>query len=182
MGLLPNPCLVACWTEVEISSEGGMVPVSLKQVIELRINGEVREVVVEPRTTLLHVLREDLSLTGAKEGCNAGDCGACTVLMDGRPVSSCLTLAIEAQGKEILTIEGLDQEGRLHPLQQAFIDHYAVQCGFCTPGMILSAKSLLDRNPRPTEEEVREAISGNLCRCTGYVKIVEAILAAAYHS
>ncbi len=154
---------------------------SLKQVIELRINGEVREVVVEPRTTLLHVLREDLGLTGAKEGCNVGDCGACTVLMDGRPVSSCLTLAIEAQGKEILTIEGLDQEGRLHPLQQAFIDHYAVQCGFCTPGMILSAKSLLDRNPRPTEEEVREAISGNLCRCTGYVKIVEAILAAAYH-
>jgi carbon-monoxide dehydrogenase small subunit len=102
--------------------------------------------------------------------------------MDGRPVSSCLTLAIEAQGKRILTIEALDQEGRLHPLQQAFIDHYAVQCGFCTPGMILSAKALLDRNPRPTEEEVREAISGNLCRCTGYVKIVEAILAVAHQS
>jgi carbon-monoxide dehydrogenase small subunit len=167
---------------VEISLEGGVIPVSHKQLIELRINGEGREVAVEPRTTLLHVLREDLGLTGTKESCNAGDCGACTVLMNGRPVSSCLTLAIEAQGKDILTIEGLDQEGRLHPLQQAFIDHYAVQCGFCTPGMILSAKALLDRNPQPTEEEVREAISGNLCRCTGYVKIVEAILAAADHS
>jgi carbon-monoxide dehydrogenase small subunit len=125
----------------------------------------------------LQVLRENLGLTGTKQGCNAGDCGACTVLIDNQPVDSCLTLAIEAQGKEILTIEGLDQQGRLHPLQQAFIDHYAVQCGFCTPGMILSAKSLLDRNSHPTEEEVREAISGNLCRCTGYVKIVEAILA-----
>lgn len=152
----------------------------LKQLIELRINGEVREVVVEPRTTLLHALREDLGLTGTKEGCNEGDCGACTVLANGKPVCSCLTLAIEAQGKEILTIESLDQNGRLHPLQQAFLDHYAVQCGFCTPGMILSAKALLDRKPQPTEEEVREAISGNLCRCTGYVKIVEAILSAAH--
>ena len=155
---------------------------SLKQVIELNVNGEVREVLIEPRTTLLHVLREDLGLTGTKESCSAGDCGACTVLMDGKPVASCLTLAIEAQGKEILTIEGLEQQGGLHPIQQAFIDHYAVQCGFCTPGMILSAKALLDRNPHPTEEEVREAISGNLCRCTGYVKIVEAILAAAHHT
>ncbi|MCJ7596248.1 MAG: (2Fe-2S)-binding protein [Desulfobacterales bacterium] len=152
----------------------------LKQLIELRINGEVREVVVEPRTTLLHALREDLGLTGTKEGCNEGDCGACTVLANGRPVCSCLTLAIEAQGKEIITIEGLDQDGRLHPLQQAFLDHFAVQCGFCTPGMLLSAKALLDRKPQPTEEEVREAISGNLCRCTGYVKIVEAILAEAH--
>jgi aerobic-type carbon monoxide dehydrogenase small subunit (CoxS/CutS family) len=150
---------------------------SSKQLIELKVNGEPREVLVEPRTTLLQVLREDLGLTGTKQGCNAGDCGACTVLIDSHPVVSCLTLAIEAQGKEILTIEGLDQQGRLHPLQQAFIDHYAVQCGFCTPGMILSAKALLDRNSHPTEEEVREAISGNLCRCTGYVKIVEAILA-----
>jgi carbon-monoxide dehydrogenase small subunit len=156
--------------------------VSLKQVITLTINGEVREVLVEPRTTLLHVLREDLGLTGTKESCNAGDCGACTVLIDHKPVASCLTLAIEAQGKEILTIEGLDREGGLHPIQQAFIDHYAVQCGFCTPGMILSAKALLDKNPDPTEEEVREAISGNLCRCTGYVKIVEAVLAAAHHT
>ena len=150
-----------------------------KQLIELRINGETREVVVEPRTTLLHALREDLGLTGTKEGCQAGECGACTVLANGSPVCSCLTLAVEAQGKEILTIEGLDQDGRLHPLQQSFLDHYAVQCGFCTPGMILSAKALLDRKPRPTEEEVREALSGNLCRCTGYVKIVEAVLGAA---
>jgi aerobic-type carbon monoxide dehydrogenase small subunit (CoxS/CutS family) len=165
-----------------MSREGGNIPVSLKQLIELNINGEVREVLVEPRTTLLHVLREDLGLTGTKESCNAGDCGACTVLMDHLPVASCLSLAIEAQGKEILTIEGLEQQGGLHPLQQAFIDHYAVQCGFCTPGMILSAKALLDRNPDPTEEEVKEAISGNLCRCTGYVKIVEAVLAAAHHT
>jgi carbon-monoxide dehydrogenase small subunit len=156
--------------------------VGLKQVIELNVNGEVLEVVVEPRTTLLHVLREDLGLTGTKESCSAGDCGACTVLMDGKPVASCLTLAIEAPGKKILTIEGLEQQGGLHPIQQAFIDHYAVQCGFCTPGMILSAKALLDKNPHPTEEEVREAISGNLCRCTGYVKIVEAILAVAHHT
>ncbi len=150
---------------------------SSKQLIELKVNGELCEVLVEPKTTLLQALRENLGLTGTKQGCNAGDCGACTVLIDNHPVVSCLTLAIEAQGKEILTIEGLDQQGRLHPLQQAFIDHYAVQCGFCTPGMILSAKALLDRNSHPTEEEVREAISGNLCRCTGYVKIVEAILA-----
>jgi carbon-monoxide dehydrogenase small subunit len=154
--------------------------VSLKQVITLNVNGEVREVLVEPRTTLLAVLRDDLGLTGTKEGCSAGDCGACTVLIDRKPHASCLTLAIEAEGKDILTIEGLEQEGRLHPLQQAFIDHYAVQCGFCTPGMILTAKALLDQNPHPTEDEVRQAISGNLCRCTGYVKIVEAILAAAH--
>jgi len=151
----------------------------LKRVIDLRINGEVREVVVEPRTTLLHVLREELGLTGTKEGCSAGDCGACTVLMDGKPVSSCLVLAVEAEGKEITTIEGLGQNGRIHPLQQAFLDRHAVQCGFCTPGMILTSKALLDRNPLPTEGEVREAISGNLCRCTGYVKIVEAVLSAA---
>lgn len=150
---------------------------SSRRLIELKVNGESREVLVEPRTTLLQVLREDLGLTGTKQGCNTGDCGACTVLIDNHPVLSCLTLAIEAQGKEILTIEGLNQQGGLHPLQQSFIDHYAVQCGFCTPGMILSAKALLDRNSHPTEEEVREAISGNLCRCTGYVKIVEAILA-----
>jgi len=162
-----------------VKKTGRRTRLSSKQLIELRVNGETREVLVEPRTTLLQVLREDLGLTGTKQGCDAGDCGACTVLIDGHPVVSCLTLAIEAQGKQILTIEGLDREGRLHPLQQAFIDHYAVQCGFCTPGMILSAKALLDRNSHPTEQEVREAISGNLCRCTGYVKIVEAILAAA---
>ena len=151
----------------------------MKQLINLKVNGESREVVIEPKATLLQVLREDLGLTGTKQGCEAGDCGACTVLIDGKPTLSCLTLAIEVQGKEILTIEGLAQDGQLHPLQQAFIDYFAVQCGFCTPGMILSAKALLDRNPHPTVEEVREAISGNLCRCTGYVKIVEAIMAAA---
>ena len=152
---------------------------SLKQLIELKVNGEIHEVVIEPRTTLLQVLREDLGLTGTKQGCNTGDCGVCTVLIDGKPTVSCLTLAIEAQGKEILTIEGLAGDGELHPLQQAFIDHFAVQCGYCTTGMILSAKALLDKNPHPTEDEVREAISGNLCRCTGYVKIVEAIIAVA---
>lgn len=151
---------------------------SSKQLIELKINGEIYEVLIEPRTTLIKVLREDLGLTGTKHSCDTGDCGACTVLIDGRPVVSCLTLAIEVQGKDILTIEGLEQDGKLHPLQQAFVDYFAVQCGFCTPGMILSAKALLDKNPRPTEEEVREAISGNLCRCTGYVKIIEAIMAA----
>jgi carbon-monoxide dehydrogenase small subunit len=151
----------------------------LKQLIELNINGEVYELAVEPRTTLVKVLREDLGLTGTKHSCDTGDCGACTVLINGRPFASCLTLAIEAQGKEILTIEGLEKGGKLHPLQQAFVDYFAVQCGFCTPGMILSAKALLDKNPRPTEEEVREAVSGNLCRCTGYVKIIEAIMAAA---
>lgn len=155
---------------------------SLRQLIELDINGEIQEVLIEPRTTLLQVLREGLDLTGTKEGCNTGDCGVCTVLIDGNPVNSCLTLAVEVQGKKILTIEGLSIDGRLHPVQQAFMDYFAVQCGFCTPGMILSAKALLDKNPHPREEEVREAISGNLCRCTGYVKIIEAILAAAeYH-
>jgi carbon-monoxide dehydrogenase small subunit len=151
----------------------------LKKLIQLKINGETAEVVVEPKTTLLHVLREDLGLTGTKEGCGIGDCGACTVLLDGKPVASCLTLAVEVRDREVLTIEGLSKDGDLHPLQRAFIDHFAVQCGFCTPGMILSAKALLDRNPHPVEEEVRQALSGNLCRCTGYVKIVEAVLAAA---
>jgi carbon-monoxide dehydrogenase small subunit len=150
----------------------------MKLIIELNVNGEVKEAIIEPRTTLLQVLREGLGLTGTKRGCDIGDCGACTVLIDGIPNLSCLTLAIEAQNKEIITIEGLEQSGKLHPLQQAFIDHFAVQCGFCTPGMIMSAKALLDENTCPTEEDVREAISGNLCRCTGYVKIVEAILAA----
>lgn len=151
----------------------------MKKLIELRINGDLYEVAIDPRRTLVEVLRDDLDLTGTKESCGDGDCGACTVLMDGKPVNSCLTLALEAQGKDILTIEGLAQNGKLHPVQQAFIDYFAVQCGFCTPGMILSATALLDRNPHPTEDEVRKAISGNLCRCTGYVKIVEAILAVA---
>ena len=151
----------------------------MKQRIELRINGESHEVEVEPWRTLLEVLRDHLDLTGAKKACDRGDCGACTVIMDGEAVVSCLTLAVEAKERDILTIEGLYRDGQLHPLQQAFIDRGAIQCGFCTPGMILSAKALLDRNTAPTEVEVREAIAGNLCRCTGYTKIAEAILAAS---
>ncbi|GAI86087.1 unnamed protein product [marine sediment metagenome] len=151
----------------------------MKQQIQLRINGEVYETAVQPWKTLLQVIREDIGLTGTKENCNMGECGACTVLMDGKPVNSCLTLAIEAQGKDIVTVEGLAKDGELHPVQQAFIEHGAIQCGFCTPGMVLSAKVLLDRNPHPTEEEVRKAMSGNLCRCTGYTKIIEAVLAAS---
>jgi carbon-monoxide dehydrogenase small subunit len=117
-----------------------------------------------------------LALTGTKEGCGNGECGACTVLLDGHPVNACLVLALQAEGKEVLTIEGLGQEGALHPLQEAFISQGAIQCGFCTPGMVLSAKALLDRNPRPKENEIREALTGNLCRCTGYQKIIEAVL------
>lgn len=151
----------------------------MKQLIELKVNGECYETAVEPRRTLLEVLRDNLGLTGAKEGCDLGACGACTVLIDGKATLSCLTLAIDAQGKEISTVEGLAKEGKLHPLQQNFVDHGAIQCGFCTPGMVLSAKALLDENPHPTEEEVKKGISGNLCRCTGYTKIVEAVLATA---
>ena len=128
--------------------------------------------------TLLETLRERLGLTGTKQGCDMGQCGACTVLLDGQPVRSCLTLAMDAQGQEITTIEGLARNGELHPLQRAFHEHGAIQCGFCTPGMILTAKTLLDENPTPTVREVKQAISGNLCRCTGYVKIIEAITAA----
>ena len=151
----------------------------MKQVVELTVNGELYKVAIDPRRTLLEVLRNDLGLTGTKEGCSTGDCGCCTVIMDGKPVNSCLVLAIRAQGKDILTIEGLGKEGCLHPIQSAFVEYGALQCGFCTPGMIMSAKGLLDENPKPTEQEVRRGISGNLCRCTGYAKIVEAILAAA---
>jgi len=151
----------------------------LKRLIQLRVNGELHEVAVHPHWTLLEVLREELDLTGAKKGCDAGDCGGCTVILDGKPVVSCLTLAVEADGRDILTIEGLAQNGQLHPIQNAFVEHGAIQCGFCTPGMIMSAKALLDENPKPTEEEVKQAIAGNLCRCTGYAKIVEAILAAS---
>lgn len=149
-----------------------------RRIIKLRVNGEDYELMIAPQRTLLEVLREDLELTGTKEGCEDGTCGACTVLLDGKPIRSCLLLAVEAEGKDILTIEGLAQGERLHPLQEAFISNGAIQCGFCTPGMILTAKALLDENPSPTEEEIREAICGVLCRCTGYVKIVEAIMAA----
>ncbi len=151
----------------------------MKQLVTLTVNGESHDVVMEPRMTLLDVLRDNLGLTGAKKGCDLGNCGSCTVLVDGKPVLSCLLLAIEAQGKDIVTIEALAQNSQLHPLQQAFIDYSALQCGFCTPGMILSAKALLDKNPQPTKDEVKEAISGNLCRCTGYTEIIEAILKVA---
>lgn len=151
----------------------------MKQRISFKVNEDVYDVEVEPRESLLDVLREKLSLAGTKKGCNTGDCGACTVIMEGKPVNSCLVLALEAEGKEVLTIEGVAQGGKLHPLQEAFIHYGAVQCGYCSPGMILSAKALLDENPHPSEEEIKRAISGNLCRCTGYVKIIEAIQMAA---
>ena len=151
----------------------------MKQEMEFKVNGETYRVQADTRRTLLEVLRETLGLTGTKEMCNKGDCGACTVLIDGKPVLSCLTLAIEAQGKDILTIEGLAKGYELHPLQQAFVEQGAIQCGFCTPGFIMSAKALLDRNPHPTDEEIKEGIGNHICRCTGYVQIIEAIQAAA---
>ena len=150
----------------------------MKHVIKLHVNGDEHEILTEIHKTLLEVLREDLGLTGTKRGCDLGTCGACTVLINGKPHLSCLTLAVDVQEKEILTIEGLSQGGKLHPLQKGFVEKGAVQCGFCTPGMILTAKALLDEHPRPSEGEVKRAISGNLCRCTGYVKIVEAILSS----
>lgn len=150
-----------------------------KQIAKFTINGRPYEVVVEPNLTLSELLRDNLGLTGTKYVCGTGDCGACTVLVDNKPVLSCSTLAITVRGKNILTIEGLAKGATLHPVQKAFVDHGAVQCGLCTPGMILSAKALLDENPTPTKEEVKEALVGNLCRCTGYVKMIEAVLAAA---
>ncbi len=148
--------------------------------LEVKVNGVNYSLEVEPRKTLLELLREDLNLTGAKEGCGLGECGTCTVLLDGKPVKSCITLAVQANGREVTTIEGVERpDGSLHPIQQAFINHGAIQCGFCTPGMVLSAKALINTNPHPTELEVRQAIAGNLCRCTGYQKIVEAILSVS---
>jgi carbon-monoxide dehydrogenase small subunit len=151
----------------------------MKQVINMKVNGDEVQVAVYPWQTLNEVLREDLNLTGVKIGCGSGDCGACTVLVDGRAVNSCLSLAMEMKGREILTVEGLAPDGEtLHPIQEAFIEKGAIQCGFCTPGMELTAKELLDRNPDPTDTEIRTALAGNLCRCTGYKKIVEAVAAA----
>jgi len=147
--------------------------------MSLTVNGETREVTVEPWMTLLELLRETLHLTGTKEGCGEGDCGVCIVLVDGKPVNSCLMLALEAKGRKVTTIEGLAKEDYLHPLQQSFIEEGAIQCGFCTPAMILSAKALLDENPRPSKEEIQRALSGVLCRCGSYQKIIRAVQAAA---
>ena len=151
----------------------------MKKRITLTVNKQARELLVDTRQTLLDVLRYEMGLTGTKEGCGDGNCGSCTVLLDGKAVNSCLVFAVEADGQQIITIEGLSERGTLHPLQQAFIDEGAVQCGFCTPGMILTAKAFLDSNPHPTEAQVRLGIAGNLCRCTGYDKIVRAILKVA---
>lgn len=151
----------------------------MKKVIALNVNGVAHETLVKPQQLLLDVLREDLGLTGAKEGCGVGSCGACTVLIDGLPVLSCLTLVEAAVGKEITTVEGLAKQGELHPLQESFVQHGAIQCGYCSPGMIMTGKALLDQVPNPTRDEIRLAIAGNLCRCTGYQKIVDAVEAVA---
>jgi len=152
----------------------------MKQLIRLIVNDRDFELAVEPNTTLVDLLRYHLGLTGTKKGCDLGDCGACTVLMDGKAVNSCLVLAVQANGRTVQTIEGLETAEGLHPLQQAFVEKGAIQCGFCSSGMILSAKELLDRTPHPQESEIRRAISGNLCRCTGYQKIIEAIKDATH--
>jgi carbon-monoxide dehydrogenase small subunit len=148
-------------------------------VLQMDVNGERREILVPVHKTLLEVLREDMQLTGTKHGCELGECGTCTVLVDGKPHLSCLVLPIQVQGRSITTIEGMADGSQLHPLQTAFAELGAAQCGYCSPGILLSARSLLDENPRPTREEIREALAGNLCRCTGYVKILEAVELAA---
>lgn len=153
-----------------------------KRIMSFDVNGRSRDAIVEPHMLLVDVLREKLGLTGTKRACASGNCGACTVLLDGEPVCSCLTLAVSGEGARITTVEGLaSPEGVLHPLQQAFIDHCASQCGYCTAGMLMSAAALLDANPRPTREDVKRGLCGNLCRCTGYVKIIDAVLDAATH-
>lgn len=151
----------------------------MKTLIEFTLNGEVVECLVDNQRTLLKMIREDFDLTGAKEGCGAGECGACTIIVDGKALNACLVLAVEADGTEITTIEGLVVDGELDPLQVSFIDNAALQCGYCTPGMIMTAKAMLEENPHPTENDIREGISGNLCRCTGYKKIIEAIQVVA---
>ena len=147
----------------------------MKIPVTLKVNGETYDLMIAPYRTLLDVLREEIHLTGSKKGCDAGDCGACTVLLDGKPVNACLVLAATAQDREILTIEGLARNGKLHPLQEAFVKEGAVQCGFCTPGILMSLKALLDSNPAPTLEEIKIAMAGNLCRCTGYSKMFKAV-------
>lgn len=151
----------------------------MKRIVELKVNGETHEVVIKSHQTLLEVLRDNLGYTGTKEGCGVGACGSCTVIVDGEAILACLTFAESVVGKEILTIEGLARGGTLHPIQASFVENGAIQCGFCTPGMIMTAKALLDSNPKPSREEIRLAIAGNLCRCTGYQKIVDAIEAAS---
>lgn len=152
----------------------------MKRAISFTLNGDHVEVEIEPHLTLLQLLREKLELIGTKEGCGMGECGACTVILDGKTINSCIFPAMEVEGKSVTTIEGLiDAQGNLHPIQKAFIEYGAIQCGFCTPGMVLSAKALLDENSKPTEEEIRNGIAGNLCRCTGYLQIVQAIKAAS---
>ena len=147
----------------------------MKQILNLRVNGENKEVATETNKTLLEVLREDMDLTGTKHGCEVGECGTCTVLIEGEPILSCLVLGVEVEGQEILTIEGLKERDKPHPLQKAFADLGAAQCGYCTPGVLLTAKAFLEKNPHPSREEIREALAGNLCRCTGYTKILEAV-------
>jgi carbon-monoxide dehydrogenase small subunit len=151
----------------------------MKYTLSFILNGLPADVLVKPTDTLLDVLREKLGVVSPKRGCDTGDCGACTVLLDGEPVRACLTIALTVAGRAVETVEGLSKDGKLHPLQQSFHEHYAAQCGFCTPGMLMSAKALLDKNPQPTREEIVEAISGNLCRCGAYQEIVEAIAAVA---
>ena len=151
----------------------------MKKELHITVNGDEYHLFVDVRRTLLDVIREDIGLTGTKNGCGAGECGACTVLLDGEPVNSCLVLVHEADGQEVVTIEGLAQGGVLHPIQEAFVEQGAIQCGFCTPGMVMSAKALLDRKPNPTREDILHGLKGNLCRCTGYVKIIDAVEAAS---
>ncbi len=150
-----------------------------KLAVTLKVNGETKELLIKEDALLIDVLRDEVGLTGTKKGCGEGECGTCTVLIDGRPVNSCLVLAALAQGKEILTIEGVGTPEKLHPIQQAFVEEGAIQCGFCTPGMVMTTKALLDREKNPDEQQIRKTISGNLCRCTGYVKIVKAVKRAA---
>lgn len=156
-------------------SEAPMTTVGSREVLRLTVNGQARELLVKPYATLLEVLREDLRLTGTKHGCEAGECGACMVLIDDVPKLSCLVLPAQAEGTQVTTIEGVADGSKLHPVQQAFLDAGAVQCGYCTPGMVLAAKALLDANPEPSRPEIKEALAGNLCRCTGYASIVEAV-------
>ncbi|WZL75077.1 (2Fe-2S)-binding protein [Clostridiaceae bacterium 35-E11] len=147
--------------------------------MQIEVNGIQYKQLINTKDTLLEVLREKIGLKGTKEGCGSGHCGACTVLLDGKPVNSCMLLGVQADNKKIMTIEGMAIEGRLHPIQEAFVEEHAVQCGFCTPGMVMSSKALLDKNAAPSDEEIREALSGNACRCTGYTKIIKAVKRAA---